>query len=177
MRGRSLVCCLAVGAYWEESLGHPSTNMRPSTRRACVSGCNRKYRNHAQLAARPQVCGSRILQLARSPAACPQRDPPRVVCHSLRRCALQTQQQEATAPSRSVPQHAEAQRSEPQPEYVTDAELKADGMLMLAAAAMPMLMDVQPAAAGNPLLTGKTVGGISSHYPALSNHSLTADSS
>lgn len=54
-----------------------------------------------------------------------------------------------------VAEHSQPQTQQPQ--RATDAELRADGLLMLAAAMAPFLMDVEPAAAGNPLLTGKTV--------------------
>ena len=50
-----------------------------------------------------------------------------------------------------------AEQAQTQARRASDAELRADGLLMLAAAMMPLVLDVEPAAAGNPLLTGKTV--------------------
>lgn len=77
-----------------------------------------------------------------------------------RRCALRPQQRQWL----QLQQVPEAQRGEKQlvPQVqaapaTSDAELRADGVLMAAAALAPLLLDVGPAAAGNPLLTGKTV--------------------
>ncbi len=68
----------------------------------------------------------------------------------------QQQQQAAAAPRRDAQQ--QPQPAAPQAHAcASDAELKADGLLMLAAAMAPLLMDVGPASADNPLLTGKTV--------------------
>lgn len=77
---------------------------------------------------------------------------------SCSRCTVrpQQQQQAATAPRRDAQQQPEP--AAPQAHAsASDAELKADGLLMLAAAMAPLLMDVGPASADNPLLTGKTV--------------------
>lgn len=56
------------------------------------------------------------------------------------------------------------EQAQPQARRASDAELRADGLLMLAAAMMPLVLDVEPAAAGNPLLTGKTVSLV---HPAI----------
>jgi hypothetical protein len=90
--------------------------------------------------------------------------PQRMTVHKVTRCgAFRPQrqpQQGAAAPARPAAQQLEpAARSDGSKASSTtsDAELKADGLLMLAAAMTPLLLDVEPAAAGNPLLTGKTV--------------------
>lgn len=87
----------------------------------------------------------------------------------MRRCSLQSHQQQrkATGAVRAEPRLQQAEQAAPQPQRASDAELRADGLLMLAAAVAPLLMDVEPAAAGNPLLTGKTVSALySSRIPA-----------
>lgn len=71
---------------------------------------------------------------------------------------MQLQQRRSMATAVRAKLSAEqAKQAQPQAERPSDAELRADGLLMLAAAMMPLVLDVEPAAAGNPLLTGKTV--------------------
>jgi hypothetical protein len=63
------------------------------------------------------------------------------------------------------PPAEQAEQVQPRAQRASDAELRADGLLMLAAAMVPMLLDVEPAAAGNPLLTGKTVCTLQDNEP------------
>lgn len=84
---------------------------------------------------------------------------PKVSCvHTVRRAPVLRQQRRSMATAVHAKLSSErAEQAQPQAQRTSDAELRADGLLMLAAAMMPLVLDVEPAAAGNPLLTGKTV--------------------
>jgi hypothetical protein len=78
--------------------------------------------------------------------------------YAVRRAPVQRQQRRSMATAVQAKRSSEqAEQARPQVQRASDAELRADGLLMLAAAMMPLVLDVEPAAAGNPLLTGKTV--------------------
>jgi hypothetical protein len=84
--------------------------------------------------------------------------------HVTRALAQPQQQRRGMVAAPAKPPAEQAEQVQPRAQRASDAELRADGLLMLAAAMVPMLLDVEPAAAGNPLLTGKTVSLV---HPAI----------